>query len=263
VRRYATVFVLTLLVGAGNAAGAATPSDAATPGAAPPAGLPGAAALRALGGHWHCSVDGAPPAERYYDVDAPAAPAPVVLGREDTSTASGDPIVDVEKLDFVGDRIRLRSAQGSAYAAPAAGVLRFEGTSAAGAYAVTYRIAGDTMQRVMSFGASNVDSERCTRVPEPPLVANCAATPDAPATTLWAAPPRLPAASPALSGMVVVLVSVDERSRAMAARVVRSPNHALDEVAVESTLRSKFRAAVVNCRPVAGEYIFTVSYVKR
>jgi len=55
-------------------------------------------------------------------------------------------------------------------------------------------------------------------------------------------------------------VSLDESSRIVATRIQSSPNPELNMLALSQTRRSKFRTAIVDCKPVAADYIFGVSF---
>ena len=101
--------------------------------------------------------------------------------------------------------------------------------------------------------------ERCTTGTTPPGPDACIAD-RYPATTLeaatvkpWQVPPNAP------SGVVDVVVSLDESSRITNTRVVRSTAPELNMIALATTRASRFRTQVVHCKPVAADYIFTVT----
>jgi hypothetical protein len=101
--------------------------------------------------------------------------------------------------------------------------------------------------------------ERCTVGATPPAADACIAQ-RYPATTLvaepvkpWLVPPNAP------SGSVQVLVSLDENSRITETRVLHSDALELNMIALATTRASRFRTAIVNCKPVAASYIFTVT----
>ena len=101
--------------------------------------------------------------------------------------------------------------------------------------------------------------ERCTPGMAPPGPDACIAE-RYPATTLvaepvkpWQVPPNAP------SGTVQVIVSLDEDSRITATRVVHSDALELNMIALATTRASRFRTAIINCKPVAASYIFSVT----
>jgi hypothetical protein len=101
--------------------------------------------------------------------------------------------------------------------------------------------------------------ERCTPGSTPPPADACIAK-NYPATTLQAAPPDAFVPPNLPSGTVQVVVSLDASSRVVGARVQSSENAQLNPYALSQTRRSTFRTAIVDCKPVAAEYIFTVSF---
>jgi hypothetical protein len=104
--------------------------------------------------------------------------------------------------------------------------------------------------------------ERCTPGAKPPPADACIAE-RYPATTLEAAPvdarfvPRnLP------PGVVQVVVSLNERSEIVSTRVQSSPNAAFNGPALAAVRASKFRTEIRNCKPIAADYIFSVSFAE-
>ncbi|HEV2739524.1 MAG TPA: hypothetical protein VGU66_13160 [Candidatus Elarobacter sp.] len=101
--------------------------------------------------------------------------------------------------------------------------------------------------------------ERCTPGTTPPAADACIAK-RYPPTTLDAGPqisitpPNLP------SGTVYVVVSLDTASRIVAARVQSSSAPELNLPALAEARRTKFRTAIIDCKPVAADYIFGVSF---
>jgi len=102
--------------------------------------------------------------------------------------------------------------------------------------------------------------ERCTPGATPPAADACIAQ-RYPATTLeaalakpWLVPPMAP------SGRVVVLVSLDEHSRIVGTKVLRTPSPELNMAALQAVRDSRFRTAIVDCKPIAADYIFTVDF---
>jgi hypothetical protein len=101
--------------------------------------------------------------------------------------------------------------------------------------------------------------ERCTPGNTPPSRDACIAK-SYPPTTLQAAPadPYLPPNTP--SGTVNVVVSLDASSRVVGTRVQSSTRPELNLLALAQTRRSTFRTAIIDCKPVAADYIFSVSF---
>ncbi|HEX3464232.1 MAG TPA: hypothetical protein VHS78_09330 [Candidatus Elarobacter sp.] len=101
--------------------------------------------------------------------------------------------------------------------------------------------------------------ERCTPGTTPPAADACIAA-RYPATTLYAAPiqnSEIPFG--AHGGTVTVVVALDASSHITGTRVLRSTSPLLNGLALEKTRASQFRTAIVNCKPVAADYLFTVS----
>lgn len=102
--------------------------------------------------------------------------------------------------------------------------------------------------------------ERCAPGTSPPPADACIAD-SYPATTLEAGAvnarlvPRTP--SPAV---VQVVVSLNERSEIVATRVQSSPDPAFNGPALASVRASKFRTEIRNCKPIAADYIFSVTF---
>jgi hypothetical protein len=102
--------------------------------------------------------------------------------------------------------------------------------------------------------------ELCTPGTTPPRADACIAD-RYPATTLEAAPVDgrfIPRNGPL--GTVVVIVSLNERSEVVGARVQSSPNAAYDGPALAAVRASKFRTEIRNCKPVAADYAFGVTF---
>jgi hypothetical protein len=102
--------------------------------------------------------------------------------------------------------------------------------------------------------------ERCTPGTTPPPADACIID-SYPATTLEPGPvnarfvPRNP--SPAV---VLVVVSLNERSEVVGARVQSSPDPAFNDPALAATRASKFRTAIRNCKPISADFIFSVTF---
>jgi hypothetical protein len=110
-------------------------------------------------------------------------------------------------------------------------------------------------------GAFVLDSvELCAPGMTPPAADACIVD-TYPAATLEAAQVNgrfIPAN--AYPGVVYVVVSLNERSEVVNVRVQSSTNPALNGPALDAARASKFRTEIVNCKPVAGDYIFSVSF---
>ena len=238
---------------------AVAPLLLASLGAAPPD------SLAALGGHWTCTVAGAPPAERsYFVVTAklgPNAGRREIFGRQDATVSDGRPIASFERIvENAGGTASLESADGTGTAA--AGSLRFAGRSFDDktAMELVYAVNGDMLRRTVTYGAARAADETCAREAETPAPA--CATPNVPATTLHAVEPDYPeeAYIAKAKGVVEVRLVLDDRSRVLWSDVLRSLSPLLTQSAVRAARDSAFRTAVVGCRPVPAEYIFTVDY---
>lgn len=104
--------------------------------------------------------------------------------------------------------------------------------------------------------------ERCAAGTTPPPADACIAD-SYPATTLEAGAvngrlvPRTP--SPAV---VQVVVSLNERSEIVSTRVQSSPDPAFNGPALAATGASKFRTEIRNCKPIAADFIFSVTFAQ-
>lgn len=101
--------------------------------------------------------------------------------------------------------------------------------------------------------------ERCTPGKTPPPPDACIAK-SYPATTLETGTPDAFGTVNLGGGTVYVVVSLDESSRIVATRIQSSPNPELNMLALAQTRRSKFRTAIIDCKPIAADYIFGVSF---
>ena len=240
---------------------AALPLLLASLGAAPPD------SLSSLGGHWRCTVVGGRPAERsYFGVTgkiAPNAGRREVFGREDTTEADGAPSTSFERIVESGGSVTISSVEGKGTASSGASPLRFAGRTYddTAPMELTYAVTGDTMRRTATGGAATVDDETCTREPETPPVAACA-QPNVPARTVSALEPDTPyeAYVAKVKGLVQVRIVLDDRSRVLWADVIRSASPLFNSSAIQAARGSTFRTAVVNCRSVPAEYVFSVDY---
>jgi len=66
-----------------------------------------------------------------------------------------------------------------------------------------------------------------------------------------------------IQGRVDVVVSLDEQSHVVAAKVRSSPSAILNHSALTAARNSTYRTRIVNCAPVAADYVFTVTYNQR
>jgi TonB family protein len=83
-----------------------------------------------------------------------------------------------------------------------------------------------------------------------------------PPATLHAVEPETPemAAQQGIGGAVNVIVSLDADSRVVGARIQSSPSALLNAAAIAAARASTFRTIVRDCKPVAGDFIFTVVF---
>ena len=102
--------------------------------------------------------------------------------------------------------------------------------------------------------------ERCTAGDTPPPADACIAK-QYPAATLEAGHVMSRAFyQPGATGTVLVIVSLDENSHIAGTRIFRSPDPALNQPALAATRASRFRTAIVNCKPIKADYIFSVDF---
>jgi outer membrane biosynthesis protein TonB len=93
---------------------------------------------------------------------------------------------------------------------------------------------------------------------KPPSCAN----PNVAPTTINAVAPDTPpiAAQQGITGVVQVLVSLDEQSHIVETKVQSSPSSLLNNAAVQAAKQSTFRTEVKDCKPVAATYIYSVEF---
>jgi outer membrane biosynthesis protein TonB len=110
-------------------------------------------------------------------------------------------------------------------------------------------------------------SPLATEAPAPgPTVAPTAtpacAHPNVPASTVEAANVDTPslAQQNGISGVVDVIVRLDEHSHVVAAQIAHSASPLLNDAALRAARASTFRTEVRDCLPVAAEYIFSVEF---
>jgi|GEM_PF-1616310 len=66
-----------------------------------------------------------------------------------------------------------------------------------------------------------------------------------------------------LYGRVDVVVSLDAASRIVGARILRSPFGVLKPAAIEAAQASSFQTAIVDCRPIASDVMYTVDFPEK
>jgi len=110
-----------------------------------------------------------------------------------------------------------------------------------GVLAVTLLLAGMTVSRAGAQGCEH---------------------PNVPAKVLRASMPYVPpmAAQQGISGMVRVQVSLDADSHVVGVKIYSSPSALLNNAALWAARRSAFQTAVVNCKPIATNVLFTVEF---
>ena len=98
--------------------------------------------------------------------------------------------------------------------------------------------------------------------PQPTPTPLACAVPNADARTVNAAQPETPALAQqqGITGEVAVLVTLDENSRLVDAKVSRSPSPLLNQAALQAARQSSFKTRVVACKPVADSYNFIVDF---
>jgi TonB family protein len=99
-----------------------------------------------------------------------------------------------------------------------------------------------------------------TPVPTPTPIA--CAVPNADARTINAVQAETPAIAQqqGITGEVTVQVSLDETSKLVAEKVVKSPSALLNNAALAAARQSTFKTRIVDCKPVADSYFFVVDF---
>jgi uncharacterized protein YggE len=94
-----------------------------------------------------------------------------------------------------------------------------------------------------------------------PTPAPCA-RPNVAATTVRGAPAIAPpmAEQQGIQGTVQVVISLDEYSRVVGARIQTSPSAILNPAALAAARASTFQTEIRDCRPLAGDYIYSVEF---
>lgn len=96
----------------------------------------------------------------------------------------------------------------------------------------------------------------------PPTPPPTCAVPNAEARVLNAIQPETPpiAQQQGITGEVQVRVSLDENSKLLTASIQKSASPLLNNAALASARQSSFKTKIVQCKPVADQYIFIVEF---
>jgi TonB family protein len=117
--------------------------------------------------------------------------------------------------------------------------------------------AASALATAMVLGATaQTPSPQAT--PTPPVCAR----PNVGARTLRAVPAKTPplAQQQNIVGTVLVIVSLDANSNVIGARIQSSPSPLLNNAALAAARQSTFQTEIRDCRPIAGDYVFTVDF---
>lgn len=222
------------------------------------------ATLAGIHGHWSCET-AAGTVERSYSspIRKDGAPEPVIYGRADGSI-SGVPVTSFERIDDnEAGSLQIESPDGTAtLASVTPNEVRFSGTTLDGLSLVqAYAFDGTTMHRTTDAGGKRVGDERCSREPDAPATTGCA-QPNAAAFTKVAVEPEFPAEAyrERVSGTVLVLVTLDDRSQVMWTDIYKSPSPLFDQPSIDVVRRSTFQTMVRDCKPVAATFVFGVEF---
>jgi hypothetical protein len=103
---------------------------------------------------------------------------------------------------------------------------------------------------------------RATVRPRPTPRSRRCAIPNSPAKTVFAAKPDWPTDLPAEThhGDVFVVVSLDSTSRIVGTRIMRAADPQLNDSAIAAARASRFVTEIRDCRPIAGDFVFTVTF---
>ena len=63
-----------------------------------------------------------------------------------------------------------------------------------------------------------------------------------------------------ISGEVRVIVALDDTSKLLFARVDKTASPLLNNAALQSARTSTYQTKIVNCKPVADQYVFIVEF---
>ena len=116
--------------------------------------------------------------------------------------------------------------------------------------------AAATFATLPSLAGAQGSTPRPTPTPAP------CARPNVAATTLRGARAVAPpmAEQQGIQGSVQVVISLDENSRVVGARIRSSPSAVLNPAALAAARASTFRTEIRDCRPLAADYIYTVEF---
>lgn len=222
--------------------------------------------LAGLNGHWRCTAAAARPTVRsYFVVGSRLKGVREVFGRSDGFMPDGQEYASFERMHANADGSwEVESADGKATAAATDETLRFTGRTVDGAapFTLVYRMDGALLRRTATSGTTVIADEQCTRDPDTPVDPNCA-QPNVRARTIHAVQPQYPADAQSAVGRSSILITLDDRSRAVWAKVMRSSGSAsLDEAALLAARQSTFQTEIRGCRPVAAQYIFSVEFTR-
>jgi TonB family protein len=63
-----------------------------------------------------------------------------------------------------------------------------------------------------------------------------------------------------ISGVVQVLVALDANSKLVSATIQKSPSGLLNNAAIQAARASTFQTEIVDCKPVAANYLYQVEF---
>ena len=117
----------------------------------------------------------------------------------------------------------------------------------------------------MRFRASLLSLAACLLFSAAPAPAEDCSRPDAEARVIKPVMPEVPpmAQQQGIGGRVEVIVSLDAQSHVVATKIRRSASAILNPSAIAAARTSTYQTRVVNCVPVAADYIFSVMYAQR
>ena len=229
---------------------------------APAEAQPVVDAQRIFGGEWSCAVAGRAARQRTFtalDSSRSGRGRFEFFGIAEGTLPNGEHEESIEHwTGGPNGTIRIEAPEGTGTAPAIGSSIRVTGRSfdATAPFTLTYTNDGTELRRLATIGEKVVDDERCARVPTAPPSA--CATPNVPARTVHAAQP--PYVYQRKDAVVQVRVVLDAHSRLLWSDVQSSTNPALDEFALQAANESTFQTAIVNCRPVVADYIFSVMF---
>ncbi len=229
------------------------------------AGAEQAALIGSLGGHWRCTDSAGTVSLRSSQAVGSTNGSAIATSRVDVPEPDGTTNTSFEQLKLRAGALTVEASEGDGTGtADGSATIRLEGRDpAAGTpFVLTYAFADRGFRRTVT-GATPSDV-RCTPEPQTPAPATCAA-PNAEARTIHAVEPYYSADAIAqhVSGDVLVVVTLDDRSQVLWTKLLSSDSPTLDSEAIRAARDSTYAVEVRNCRPVVGEYVFTVSFRNR